>query len=191
MFAVALLVVLGVIECACIRSARRFTGRSTTLVHLALLAAMVAMLLVPGFVVLITTAVLAILAFAAGERIGHRDNSPSCSGQLIACSSSTLAILVLMMMTPAEQGRSPGRAMPGMSPSSSMPGMSGGSESLLAKLPTYLAAAVLVVFLARAATESIRAVRSRKSMGHRALHHGAAVAGSLSMVVMCAAMGAF
>lgn len=187
MFSLLLLTALGAVECACIYLTRRPGGVWTSVAHLVLLAAMVAMLVSPTddvVVVAVACAIGAIVAFAVVDRI-RRIPVPLCGGQLVACSVATLTILLVMTVAPGSTSDRPGTAMAGM------PGMAPASSTAGAWLPTITATMVLALFAARAVLETVRAVRIRRDGSGSALRHSAAAAGSLSMVVMCAAMGAF
>ena len=188
MFSLVLLVALGAVECVCIYFTRRPGGVVTSAAHLVLLAAMVAMLAAPADKVVVTAvgcAIGGIVAVAVVDRFRTVRSIPICGGQLIACSVATLTILLAMTLVPAATSGPPDTAMAGM------PGMAPASSTVGSSLTTITATVVLALFAIRAVLETVRAWRIRRAGSGSPLRHSAAAAGSLSMVVMCAAMGAF
>lgn len=195
MLALMVLVALGIVECACRHSTRRPGSGLTSAAHLLLLGAMVAMLVVPGQLIGISVVVGAVLLAAAADRLMRRNASPICGGQLIACSVSTLVLLAAMALVPAataghaaidgSSGAAGSAGMAGMPTTGDMPVTGAG---VTGHLPAATAAVVLVVFLVRAGIEAARAIRGRRGVGARPIGHVAAVAGALSMVVMCTVM---
>ena len=192
MFSLVLLVALGAVECTCVYLTRGPGGVPTAASHLLLLAAMVAMLAAPTDRVVaagVPCVIGAIVAVALLDRLRKTTSTPICGGQLMACAGAMLTIVVAMALVPESAADFRATSMPGMVAASSAPS---------SWVPTVTATVVLVLFAIRAVAETVRAVRetvpalriSRTGQGS-VLRHFAAAAGSMSMVVMCAAMGAF
>jgi hypothetical protein len=157
----AILIALGAVECSLVL----FDGRDQRVLagvsHAMLLAAMAVMVIAPQRTDVIVVALASVLV---ATLVGKSRQSI----HLIGCSLASLALVAAMRLEPPS-------SMPGM------PGMTDGPAGVVRAL-AWLAVAV---FFSRAVIEgSLVLRRAKPDLAQRA----GAIAGSLAMVVMCAAM---